>query len=205
MAASDITVSGLTATSGRGIVVLNWSVSDRHSPSGRPYLQLDRVEIWASNTNDRATATKIAESISNASEPVFGSINRYYWARARNTSGLYGDWHPASATDGVHIAVQVGQAAPWLTAPYQFFDDGNVVIYFGECSDPVPANSTRTENLPIEIPTTLWAHAFPTSTPGNTELFQAHVVSYTSTSITVGARRVSNGGTVDRPQMNVGF
>jgi hypothetical protein len=100
MADSNIIVSSLAATGGVGQVALTWSVTEA---SCRSYLQLDKVEIWASTNNNRANATKVGE--------VFGtqfvhaglnrSTNRYYWVRARDVSGNLGDFAPAGATAGV--------------------------------------------------------------------------------------------------------
>lgn len=100
MADSNIVVSGLAATGGVGQVALTWSVTEA---SCRSYLQLDKVEVWASTNNNRANAVKVGEIF--GTQFVHAGLNRstsrYYWIRARDVSGNLGDFAPAGATAGV--------------------------------------------------------------------------------------------------------
>ena len=97
---SDITVSGLTAVAGIGIIELSWTVTNPNI-GGLYYLDLRTVEVWASATNDRGAATKVREGDTVASHVLTSGLTRYYWIRAKNNSDLYGDWHPSSSTAGV--------------------------------------------------------------------------------------------------------
>ena len=100
MADSEIVVSGLAATGGVGQIAVLWSVTEA---SCLPYLRLDKVEIWAATSNNRANAVKVGE--------VFGtqwvhaglgrSTSRRYWIRPRDASGNFGEWFPVSATAGI--------------------------------------------------------------------------------------------------------
>lgn len=103
MADSNIVCSGLTATGGIGQIVLGWQAADVTDFRNLVYMQLDRFEVWASATNDRNAATKVGEVINNGF-PHTGlaqSTTRYYWVRARDRSGNFGDWFPLSATAGI--------------------------------------------------------------------------------------------------------
>lgn len=100
MADSNITVSDLAAVAGIGIIELSWTVTNPNI-GGLYYLDLRVVEVWASATNNRAAATKVREGDTVASHVLTGGLTRYYWVRAKNNSGSYGDWYPSSATGGV--------------------------------------------------------------------------------------------------------
>lgn len=97
--ASNITVSDLVVAPGVQQTYAQWAVDDPNI-NGLPYLQLDRVELWASTTNDRSTASKVAEGITFANYVYTGFAKRYHWIRARDREGQYGDWYPSSATAG---------------------------------------------------------------------------------------------------------
>ncbi|TAA50368.1 hypothetical protein [Shinella sp. JR1-6] len=100
MADSGITVSGLAATGGVGQIALGWSVTEA---SCLPYLRLDKVEIWEATANDRGTAVKVAEIFGSqyVRTGLARSTSRRYWIRARDASGNFGEWFPASATAGI--------------------------------------------------------------------------------------------------------
>jgi hypothetical protein len=72
------------------------------NPSNR---DLDYIEIYRSATNDRATATKVAEIKGNnyLDHDIDTSPGaRYYWIRSRSTTGLPStSYEPAGATAGV--------------------------------------------------------------------------------------------------------
>lgn len=64
-------------------------------------------EIWASNTNDRSTASKIGETTKSDwwhVGPVAGE-DWYYWIRSRSSENRYSAWEPSSATNGVYEIV----------------------------------------------------------------------------------------------------
>lgn len=117
--ASNITVSGLVVTPGLGQIFLAWSYNDPNSPKGLTYLQLDRVEIWAATSNDRSLATKLSvEGFTSAIHLVSDGLDRFYWIRARDRSGQYGDWYPSSPTAGVESGATGSLAASgWWKLP----------------------------------------------------------------------------------------
>lgn len=101
MGTSDITVTVLTATPGIGHSLLKFTVVDPRD-GALPAIALDAVEVHAATTNDRSLATKIDEGKDKAAHMALPEgQTRYYWARARNRSGNYGDWYPSGATSGV--------------------------------------------------------------------------------------------------------
>lgn len=106
MADSDITVSGLVATPGIGHIALQYVVADPHV-TGLLNLSLDAVEIYAASTNNRNAATKVAEgNKTNALHvALVEGATYYYWVRARNQQGYYGDWYPASDSGGLQATV----------------------------------------------------------------------------------------------------
>lgn len=65
-------------------------------------VDFDVVEVWRSDTNDRTLASKIAEVRTTFyGDNVGTGITRYYWLRARDTSGNESTWNPVSVTGGV--------------------------------------------------------------------------------------------------------
>ena len=62
----------------------------------------EAVEIWASETNDRATSTKVAETTGAITlhSGIGLADTWYYWTRVRNTLKEYGAWYPLSDTAG---------------------------------------------------------------------------------------------------------
>jgi len=98
--ASNITVSGLVVAPGVQQSYAQWTVDDPNV-NGLPYLQLDRVELWAHTSNDRSGASKVAEGVTFANHVYTGLVPYYYWIRARDREGQYGDWYPSSSTAGL--------------------------------------------------------------------------------------------------------
>jgi len=100
MADGAITVTSLIANGGAQQIVLTWT-SD--IGSCLPYLGLERYEVWAASTNNRANASKVAEvadfQYTHPNLPT--KTRRFYWVRARDLSKNLGDFHPLSATAGV--------------------------------------------------------------------------------------------------------
>lgn len=100
MADSEIVVSGLAATGGVGQIAVLWSVTEA---SCLPYLHLDKVEIWAATSNNRANAVKVGEVLGTqwVHAGLGRSTSRRYWIRPRDASGNFGEWFPVSATAGI--------------------------------------------------------------------------------------------------------
>lgn len=89
------TLSGLTATPALKGNLLKWSaLNDR---------LLFGAEVWASKTNDRATASRLATVYDNTFTHATDSGETwYYWIRAVSIySRADGEWYPLSATAGV--------------------------------------------------------------------------------------------------------
>jgi len=65
--------------------------------------QYQSIEIWSSETNNRAAATLLASTQSqeytHANLPV--AATRYYWIHPIDPFGAYMPWHPLSATAGI--------------------------------------------------------------------------------------------------------
>lgn len=72
------------------------------------------IEVWRNTTNDRSTATMVAEVKANDyTDHSLETGTRYYWIRAMSTTGLESAWHPTSATGGVSgIPDQVAVTSP---------------------------------------------------------------------------------------------
>lgn len=68
-----------------------------------PDRDLDTIEVWASSINDRNAAVKISESRAGniTHSGISYGVTYYYWARARNTSGLFSAWYPSNANAGI--------------------------------------------------------------------------------------------------------
>jgi hypothetical protein len=106
---SDITVAALTATPTLRGNKLAWTYSDPRN-GALPNIALDMVEVWASTTNDRATAAKVGEGITDFLHTgVAEEETWYYWIKARDYLPAaqggpgYGAWHPSGSTAGVTV------------------------------------------------------------------------------------------------------
>lgn len=103
--ATNISVSGLTANSGVKQVTLTWETLTPgcSGPGGLPYLGISTVEVWASATNQRASAVKLGVSPSGiyVHSGLSTSQTYYYWVRPVDASGQLGSYFPVSATSGI--------------------------------------------------------------------------------------------------------
>lgn len=101
MASSDITVAGLVAEPTLRGNKLKWTYSDPRL-NALPNIGLDMVEVHASTTNDRATATKVGEGITDFTHAgLVEEQTWYYWIKARDYLGAFGSWYPSGSTSGV--------------------------------------------------------------------------------------------------------
>jgi hypothetical protein len=109
MAASDITVAALTAAPTLRGNKCAWTYSDPRA-NALPNIGLDMVEVHASTTNDRATATKVGEGITDFLHAgLVEEQTWYYWVKARDYLGGYGSWYPSGSTAGIS-ATAIGMA-----------------------------------------------------------------------------------------------
>lgn len=101
MTTSQITIATLRAVSGFGQVALYWDVNDPYSASDP--LSLDVVELWGALANDRNGASKKLEVAAGHSATIVNPTQAvwYYWARARDLNGDFGDWYPQSSSAGI--------------------------------------------------------------------------------------------------------
>lgn len=102
MADSNITVSNLVLNSAVGMLVAKWSYNDPNA-DGLTYLRLDTVELWAGTTNNRVTSASLVATgiISAIHAGIAAGSTWFFWIRARDRSGQYGDWFPSSPTAGI--------------------------------------------------------------------------------------------------------
>ena len=117
--------SGLTATGGIVKISLAWDAqTDR---------DFDVMEVWRANTNSLSLATKIAETKATTWTDEIGStgVTRYYWLRARNTSGKFSPYYPeingVSATTSGIDATDIADFA--VTATKTFM---NTIVLTGD-------------------------------------------------------------------------
>jgi hypothetical protein len=105
MADSDIIVSGLTVTGGRGTLSTAWVVTPPSPPSpgaALPYLALDHFELWVSAT-DFTGATKAADvfDLNYTMQGVAGSTTRNFWVCAVDKAGNKSAFYPATTAAGI--------------------------------------------------------------------------------------------------------
>ena len=104
MADSNITLSGLTCQyrgtfNDNRAVVVRWLVNNPNAGS-LYYLDLAFVEVWHNTgQNNRAAAILIGEGFSMLTHIAL--TRGYYWVRARNNAGKYGDWFPLEQNKGI--------------------------------------------------------------------------------------------------------
>jgi len=101
----------LATESGIGYIVVKWAI---------PYIgDLDVVEVWASVTNDIATASKLGES--NGSMFVYVppdlSVSWYFWVRVRDSEGLFSNYYPKTKTGikgtALSLEAQIANTQLW--------------------------------------------------------------------------------------------
>ena len=100
-------VTSLTATGGLFKVHLDWAYGDAR----RDVI----AEIYGSNSNDRATATRLTQARWPALEfdhvGLGAGQSWYYWLRVVDTSGNVSAWYPAGATAGLYAAASSDPSA----------------------------------------------------------------------------------------------
>jgi predicted phage tail protein len=92
---AGIALTNLTATSTFKYIILDW-VNPVTS-------NIQFIEIWRSDSNNRAAASLIATVYADNYWDLIGTVGttKYYWIRAKNINGAYSAWLPSSATGGV--------------------------------------------------------------------------------------------------------
>jgi hypothetical protein len=135
-----IALSGLAVTPGFGQSFLEWTVDDPNW-NGLERLRLDKVELWAATSNDRAGASKVAEGLTSTIHRFTDGAARYYWIKPLNRAGLYGDWFPTSATGGVAAAANasIGGSSGYTKLPNGLIEQWGVGTFTtGLCAITFP-------------------------------------------------------------------
>jgi hypothetical protein len=197
MAASDITVAGLTATGDVKGIKLAWTYSDPRN-NALPNIGLDMVEVHASTTNDRTTATKVGEGITDFLHAGLsrGDV-RYYWAKARDNIGGFGPWYPASPTGGV-VGTEVSGDVLIAQNGYWKHPSG-LIEQWGR--DALVGGGSTTIIFPEPFPNQCFqVIANPLASPSSSILYAIEVETFDTTTVALTPNRVS-GGTVTSPAM----
>jgi len=92
----------------------------------------DVTEVWFNTVDDRATATKLGEVKGDTFPDNVGEsgITRYYWVRARNTSGIVGDWNQSAGVAATTTEVQATDIADFAVTATKMFT--NAIILTGD-------------------------------------------------------------------------
>jgi hypothetical protein len=203
MGVSDITVAGLAATDDVAGIKLSWTYSDPRD-GALPNIALDAVEVWAATTNDRASASKVGEGITDFLHAGLsrGDV-RYYWIRARNKlpashgGPSYGAWHPSSTTAGVEGTELSGDV---LIATNGYWKHPSGLIeQWGR--DALAGGGATTITFPLAFPTQCFqVVASPLTIPSTTLLYQVEVETFDVSTVNLTPNRVS-AGVVTSPAM----
>lgn len=117
--ASDIKITSLMAVGGVGSVTLTAYAASPLGMTCLPYMQASKIEFWVASNNNRANATKLAES--DVGVVVQGglaaSVTRYYWARAIDPEGNEGEFYPVSPTGGISATTLTTAPGPNSVGP----------------------------------------------------------------------------------------
>lgn len=121
----------LNATGGVGKIDLTWVW-----PGG----DIQFIEVFVSESNDRAFAEEVAEVAGTAfAVPVPAGGTRWIWIRARGVDDRLSDWFPKSATNGVEATATDAGVAVNITTT-------QAVTWNGDGNSPVswvPSNPTN--------------------------------------------------------------
>jgi hypothetical protein len=117
-------VSGLTAVGGVRAITLEWAEDDVHgNGQGLSYKAIRTVEIHATQTNDRTTATQKAAGRKRANYETGDEYKIWYnWGRPLFEDGTYGAWYPANANAGISARTTAASDASYA------LQNGQIVI-----------------------------------------------------------------------------
>ncbi|MBS7737944.1 MULTISPECIES: hypothetical protein [unclassified Chelatococcus] len=190
MADSAITIASVVKSGGAGQILLIVTTSGGGGNECLPYMALQKVEIYASKTNNRATATKVGDTIGTFVHGNLGvSETWYYWFRAidNNSPPLVGEWYPFSPTDGV-VATTSNQVPPPNSVGTPQLQDG-------------AATAQKIANLAVGS-AHIQALAVKTGNIDNLQVTDAKVVTMSATKLTAGV--VTATLTINTPLINGG-
>lgn len=175
MPATYPSISALTVTPGFGLNFLKATYDDPNAAGGLPGLAVDRIEYWASETNDRNAAELVDEGLEKGLHVFSDGGARYYWARPRIVEAIdgerfHGDWFPASGSAGIEAAAtaQLGDEG-YIKLP------GNTILQWGQVLQAVSGAHEIT--FPIPFPTA--PRQICATASGNNILFVVGVQIYT--------------------------
>ncbi|MBX3537343.1 MAG: hypothetical protein KF735_06895 [Chelatococcus sp.] len=199
MADSAIVIASVIKSGGAGLISLSVTTSGGGEDECLTYMTLNKVEIYASKTNNRATATKVGDTIGTFVHGNLGvSETWYYWFRAidNNTPPLVGEWYPFSATDGV-VATTSNQVPPPNSVGTPQLQDG-------------AATAQKIANLAVGS-AHIQALAVKTGNIDNLQVTDAKVVSMSAAKLTAGVvtatitmnTPVINGGSINGARLTV--
>ncbi|CAH1658761.1 conserved hypothetical protein [Hyphomicrobiales bacterium] len=199
MADSAIVIASVSKAGGAGQITLLVGTSGGGEDECLIYMTLNRVEIYASKTNNRATATKIGDTIGTFVHGNLGvSETWYYWFRAidNNTPPLVGEWYPFSPTDGV-VATTSNQVPPPNSVGTTQLQDG-------------AATAQKIANLAVGS-AHIQALAVKTANIDNLQVTDAKMVSMSAAKLTAGvitatitmSTPVINGGSINGARLTL--
>ncbi|CAH1670812.1 MULTISPECIES: hypothetical protein [unclassified Chelatococcus] len=190
MADSAIVITSVNKAGGAGQITLLVGTSGGGEDECLIYMTLNRVEIYASKTNNRATATKIGDTTGTFVHGNLGvSETWYYWFRAidNNSPPLVGEWYPFSPTDGV-VATTSNQVPPPNSVGTPQLQDG-------------AATAQKIANLAVGS-AHIQALAVKTANIDNLQVTDAKMVTMSATKLTAGV--VTATLTINAPLINGG-
>ncbi|MCO5077270.1 MAG: hypothetical protein M9937_16500 [Chelatococcus sp.] len=190
MADSAIVITSVNKAGGAGQITLLVGTSGGGEDECLIYMTLNRVEIYASKTNNRATATKIGDTTGTFVHGNLGvSETWYYWFRAidNNSPPLVGEWYPFSPTDGV-VATTSNQVPPPNSVGTPQLQDG-------------AATAQKIANLAVGS-AHIQALAVKTGNIDNLQVTDAKVVTMSAAKLTAGV--VTATITMTAPLINGG-
>lgn len=114
--ATDATIIQLVATPGIGANTVSVLASAPLGMTCLVYVQPVTVEIWASRSNNRGTATKVGQTAATSGIYLHKDLGTgetwYYWARAVDAEGNVGAFYPVSTTAGVSATTKTTAPGP---------------------------------------------------------------------------------------------
>ncbi|MCW4050359.1 MAG: hypothetical protein NWE89_11560 [Candidatus Bathyarchaeota archaeon] len=129
--------SNLVAVGGLSKIALSWTNPDD--------TDFDYMEIWRASVNTLNEASKIAEIRGTSYIDDIGSTGatRYYWIRARNTSGVIGSFYPETDTgvSGTTEGITVTSIDDFAVTATKFYT--NTIVLTGDVwSNDTPDGSS---------------------------------------------------------------
>jgi hypothetical protein len=134
---NSVPVTSLSAEAVFGAV--NLTMGTEANPC-LPYLQVSGYEWWASTSNDRTAATKLATTVVPFYQHTTAAFNTpyWYWAKTVDASGAVSDFFPATTTSSITAtpktaaSLSLSMSASAIVVPADV--SGNVTSFAGAAS-----------------------------------------------------------------------